>query len=75
MACPLCGSDASKVIYCGLPMRLCDSGDCNCTFGVWAWVAAYLPIATEDGEFAFMTYDGWYLPALWAWLKGDCDEQ
>lgn len=63
-----------RVIYFGLPMWLCAGDDCHCVFGFWSAVAGWLPIASEDenGEpaFSFMPYDGWYLPALWLWLKG-----
>ena len=69
-SCPICGADSQKVIYVGLPMRLCVNGECNGLFGVFASVAGWLPIATDDGEFAFMAYDGWYVIALWRWLRG-----
>lgn len=72
MSCPLCKSDAHKVIYFGLPMRLCADDNCNCLFGFWSTLANWLPIASEDerGEpaFAFMSYEGSYVAALWAWL-------
>lgn len=73
--CGVCGHEAAKVIYFGLPMRLCLDSECSGLTGMCARLAGWLPIASEgeDGEpaFAFMAYEGRYLPALWAWLKGD----
>lgn len=74
-ACPLCGaSDAAKVIYLGLPMRLCA---CSCLYGFWSFVADWLPIVSEDEGsepvWAFMAYDGGYLRALWVWLTGGAE--
>lgn len=68
-ACKHCGSDTSKVIYAGFPMRLCVNGFCNGVDGFWSFVVSAMPIATDDGEFAFMAYDGSYLRALFAWLR------
>lgn len=65
--CPMCGNVAQKVLYMGLPMRLCR---CSCLFGVFSVVASWFPIATDDGEFAFMAYDGPYWRAVWAWVRG-----
>lgn len=71
--CSACGEEAAKVIYLGLPMRLCLDGACSSLTGFWSFVAEWLPIVTEDEygepEFAFMVYEGAYLPALWCWLK------
>ena len=33
-----------------------------------AWLCHVLPITTDDGELAFMVYEGGYLKALWHWL-------
>jgi hypothetical protein len=67
--CPQCRNDqAQKVVYLGLPMRLCD---CSCLFGFWAFVAEWVPIGDDDGDFAFLVYKGRYLPALWRWFRGD----
>jgi len=67
MKCPLCGEDAKKVIYLGFPMKLCSDDGCSCLWGFWSWA----PELWSDGCFAFMQYDGWYLPALWHWLFGN----
>jgi hypothetical protein len=69
MKCPICASSPLRVIYMGFPMWLCSNEECSCLFGFWSFVADLLPIS--DGEhFAFLAYDGWYLPALWCWLTG-----
>ena len=64
----------SKVIYLGLPMRLCEQAECWCLHGFWAFVAEWLPIVSEDDDgeptWAFFQYDGWYPRALVAWLMG-----
>lgn len=68
MECPLCGSEGNRVIYLGLPMKFCSDGSCGCLWGLWSFVAEYVPIS--DGEcFAFAIYDGSYLRALWHWLQ------
>lgn len=69
--CPGCGGRADKVIYLGLPMRLCSDVDgCACLSGFWSFVAFAFPI--HDGEhFAFMVYDGSYWSALRVWLMGE----
>jgi hypothetical protein len=71
MDCPLCKGAASRVIYVGLPMSICEDPGCACLFGFWSFVAPYVPPTfDEDGEpvFAFTTYDDGYLRALWRWL-------
>jgi hypothetical protein len=60
--CPQCGREAAHVIYYGLPMWLCD---CAELLGFWSWIALWLPF---NG--VFMVFEGPYLPALWAWIKG-----
>jgi len=62
--CPLCGAESDKVIYMGLPMRFCSDEYCNCLWGFWSWI----PIMWFNG--VFMTYEGYYLPALMHWLFG-----
>lgn len=68
LTCPTCGREAQKVIYAGFPMRLCG---CSCLFGVFAPVVEWFPIATDDGAFAFMAYNGSYWPALLRWVTGE----
>ncbi len=66
--CPLCGKQSVKVIYYGLPHRLCCDEACSCMFGFWFELTRYLPF---NGF--LMIYEGPYLPALWHWLTG-CGE-
>lgn len=68
MTCPGCQSSVTmKVIYFGLPMKLC--GECNCLWGVCSWIASWFPITTPDGdEFAFFAYEGSYFKALYHWF-------
>lgn len=74
MNCPACQSEAVKVIYFGLPMKLCSDPQCCCLFGALSWVATVLPIPStnEYGEpgWGFLAYEGGYLRALWHWLSG-----
>lgn len=72
-ACPLCGSDGSRVLFMGAPMWLCSNENCNCVYGFWSWVAELFPVVTdtEDGPmFKFMSYEPPYLLALLRWLIG-----
>ena len=75
MTCPLCSGPAVKAIYMGAPMRLCTDEDCRCAWGIGSWLAAYIPVGTEDERgddaFAFFIYEGWYLPALYRWLLAE----
>lgn len=68
MHCPMCASPMMKIIYMGLPGRLCTVDGCHCLTGA----AAYAPSVaseTDDGPaFAFMPYEGSYWRALWRWL-------
>jgi len=68
--CPSCAGAAERVIFLGLPMKLCPAPDCSTLWGAWSWAAALFPISS-DGTFAFMAYrDSGYLAALWHWLIG-----
>lgn len=64
--CPLCDSAAMSVIYFGLPHKLCEDDRCGCLFGWAERLTRRLPF---NGF--FLAYDGSYIAALWAWLKGD----
>lgn len=71
--CPLCRAPMLKVIYMGLPGRLCQDPNCCCLDGLAAWAP---PVAseTDDGPaFAFMVYSGSYWRALWRWLTQPVD--
>jgi hypothetical protein len=67
--CSLCGSTMSKVIYGGLPGRLCDRPACCCLEGAADFAPA---VSSEDdiGDpgFVFMAYEGSYWRVLWRWL-------
>ena len=66
--CPRCDCEAHKVIYLGLPMKLCSDEPCRCLWGFWSWV----PVLWFNG--GFMEYEGSYWPALWHWLFGNLGE-
>lgn len=67
--CPLCGNGYSaKVMYAGLPARLCGDDSCNCLFGGLSWLIIYLPF---NG--VFMVYKDSYWKALWKFMTGDVD--
>ena len=66
--CPHCGAGWRRCIYMGLPLLMCVNGACNTLVGAGAWLCDVLPITTDDGEVAFMAYEGGYLRALWHWL-------
>lgn len=66
MNCPLCSSESSKVMYAGLPMRMCTKSDCMCCFGGMAWVMEWIHF---NGVFVY--YTGSYWKALWHFLRGD----
>ena len=74
--CPLWGGESDRIIYYGLPVKLCKDTTCSCVFGFWDWIVDLLPNNVDEdgvGCFAFMVYhpDDTYLTALWAWLKGE----
>lgn len=68
VACPLCGGDTHKMIYLGLPGRLCADEGCCCVSGLAAYAPPIASDTPEGPAFAFMIYEGSYLPALWHWL-------
>lgn len=72
--CAFCGSETMKVIYLGLPGRLCSDWNCALLEGL----AAHAPpvvTETEHGPlFKYMVYEGSYWRALWHWLFGRRDE-
>lgn len=68
--CAVCGSETDKVIYFGLPGRLCRRWTCGCHDGAAA-CAPYVATETDDGPaFAYFFYQGSYWLALWRWLIG-----
>lgn len=65
--CPSCKKKATKVIYMGLPMRLCDDTEnCSTLFGFWSFIVLITPF---NG--VFLTYTGSYWSALKIFIKGD----
>lgn len=70
--CPDCGGATVKVIYLGLPGRLCEDEYCSRLSGVAALAGLAPGVACDgpDGEpaFEFMAYTGSYWRALWRWL-------
>lgn len=57
--CPLCNSDYDKVIYYGLPTKLCQNEVCSCMFGFWTIITNLLPF---NGW--LLIYNGTYINAL-----------
>lgn len=63
-----------KAIYFGLPVKICFDEDCPILDSGFI-VALLLPALcwfeqqfTEEPEFKFYTYDGWYIKGLYHWL-------
>ena len=67
--CPACHLPSKKVIYAGLPMRLCYN--CLTLFGFWSWVVEREALLPFNG--VFMQYEGSYLVALWHWATDDLE--
>lgn len=65
--CPLCDYPAMKVIYFGLPGKLCANLSCSCLTGWAVWAPR---VANEEGEFAFYIYKGSYWRALCNYVVG-----
>jgi len=66
LKCPKCGEpNVMKVLYVGLPMRLCSNE--NCTLG-WG-LGSYATLVFFNGY--FIQYTGSYWRALWRWLAGE----
>lgn len=62
--CPECGAKGYKVMYAGIPMRICEHVDGPWIWGGGAWLMDYLPF---NGW--FIRYES-YWPTLWHWLCG-----
>lgn len=61
--CPLCQAENLKVIYFGLPGKLCS--ECSCLSGIASIVP---PIANPEGDMVLLAYEGSYLKALWQYV-------
>lgn len=64
--CPSCTCKASRVLYMGFPMYLCDT--CYTLWGFWSFLPGAFPISS-GGFFMFIEYEGSYLGALWDFIK------
>lgn len=62
--CPACGCETVKVIYMGLPARLCCDEACSILFGFLSGVLALLPF---NGW--FFVYEGSYIKGLIDWFR------
>lgn len=69
IACPLCGSPASKAMYAGIPLKLCADPLCGYCWGCMAWIMEFIP------------FNGWmiryehYWLCLWEFLTGVSNEK
>lgn len=68
MTCPRCQSPAFKVMYSGIPMKLCGNEDCSCCWGLWSGVMTWIPF---NGMFIRYGDGVSYGTALWRFLRGD----
>ena len=64
MECPNCDSGSTKVIYMGLPMRICWANKCNTMFGFWSIILYVVPF---NGW--LYSYEGNYIEGLIGWWK------
>lgn len=62
--CPLCGGLATKVMYAGIPLKLCLDMTCRACFGKWAPLLRFVPF---NG--ILIRYDN-YWGTLWRFLTG-----
>lgn len=64
--CPMCGGDATKALYAGIPVKLCCDMRCACLWGSFSNLVVLL---AELGLF-----DGWFIRynsywgAMWYFL-------
>lgn len=65
--CPACSGEIYKVIYFGLPGRLCADEFCGTFTGLASLIP---PIAFDDRGAAYMVYEGSYWKALLEYMKG-----
>lgn len=65
LTCPSCAGPALRVVYWGLPSRLCASEECGLHWGWGQTATAWLPFTGF-----FLPYaEGSYWPALWRWIR------
>ena len=70
ITCPDCGDISHKVIYYGLPLRLCKNEECNRVWGFWSFIVDYAPF---NG--VMMVYKSSYIAALAYWLFGGNNDE
>lgn len=68
LSCPTCKARVDKIIYAGLPMKLCSDPDCSRIFGLWSFAADWIGF---NG--VMVCYEGSYGKALWHWLVDDME--
>lgn len=68
--CPECGGEASKIIYAGIPAKLCLSEDC-----IWLWGTLSILITFFPFNGVFFLYEGNYFIALVAWWREMGEEE
>lgn len=61
--CPACGHESVKVLYAGIPFKLCNNEQCNTIFGLGSYLITLLPF---NGM--LVEYEGNYFEALWFFL-------
>lgn len=67
--CPMCGGPFERVLYMGLPGKLCQDEVCRCLVGPACWTSAIY----FNGLFTLYE-KGHYWRALWNWLTGNTYE-
>jgi hypothetical protein len=65
MKCKYCKLEMMKVIYMGLPMKLCMKENCNAVYGFWSFILFF------HFNGCFLKYEGHYLKGLYHYLRGD----
>ena len=72
MKCPVCGSEANKILLGVFPMKMCSNEECGCVWGFWSTVGPWLydHLGPKNGGWLFMTYIGGYWKALWHSIGG-----
>ena len=61
--CPSCKADGDKVIYMGIPVKLCMNENCNTVWGFWSFIMTWIPF---NGYFT--VYEGNYFVELFYWI-------
>ncbi|MFN3200015.1 MAG: hypothetical protein ACE366_16585 [Bradymonadia bacterium] len=67
--CPSCGAHQHRVVYYGLPHRLCSNEQCSRLDGWPCVLTEHLPFTGRLLVYV-SPYVRNYWRALWSWLKG-----